>query len=122
MSAIDKLSSFSGARCEDGDPLPSACLSYGDVREILGEFVRVRYALEGAERVLRIAASYNPYKWPTAGLRIHGADAKLWAAHARAVLESNAGVTGTFNALGEVCGYCECKRKPSNAERALGWL
>lgn len=23
--------------------------------------------------------------------------------------------TCTFNVLGEVCGYCECKRKPSNA-------
>lgn len=22
--------------------------------------------------------------------------------------------TCTFNVLGEVCGYCECKRKPSN--------
>lgn len=24
--------------------------------------------------------------------------------------------TCTFNALGEVCGNCECKRKPSNAK------
>lgn len=24
--------------------------------------------------------------------------------------------TCTYNMLGEVCGYCECKRKPSNAE------
>ena len=24
--------------------------------------------------------------------------------------------TCTFNVLGEVCGYCECKRKPSNAQ------
>jgi len=23
--------------------------------------------------------------------------------------------TCTYNVLGEVCGYCECKRKPSNA-------
>ena len=24
--------------------------------------------------------------------------------------------TCTYNVTGEVCGYCECKRKPSNAE------
>lgn len=90
MSAIDKLRSLLESRMQDHDSLRDGCLSYGDVREVLGEFERMRCALDGAERVLRIAASYNPQEWPTAGLRIHCADAKLWAAHAREAL-TNAG-------------------------------
>ena len=30
--------------------------------------------------------------------------------------EGDCNNTCTFNVLGEVCGYCECKRKPSNVE------
>ena len=89
MSVIDKMRSFSEARTEDRELLPPACLSYGDIREILGELARLRHALDGAERVLQIAASYNPQEWPNVGLRIHCADAKVWAERARLALDSS---------------------------------
>ena len=47
--------------------------------ELFDEIKRLRWALAGAESVLRIAASYDPDKWPTAGLKIHCQDAKVWA-------------------------------------------
>lgn len=46
--------------------------------------------------------------------KVLAATVRTYAAWIREEGERNN--TCTFNVLGEVCGYCECKRKPSNAE------
>ena len=54
MSVIDKMRSFSEARTEDRELLPPACLSYGDIREILGELAKERrMALEHCSKIAR---------------------------------------------------------------------
>lgn len=50
--------------------------------------------------------------------KVLAATVRTYAAWIREEGERNN--TCTFNVLGEVCGYCECKRKPSNAD-VTGW-
>ena len=86
MSSIDKLRPFADSKELDALPLAYAQLNYGDLREIYADYCRMRWALDGAHRVIRIAASYHPDEWPNVGLKIHCTDAKIWAEHARQVL------------------------------------